>query len=42
MTTNGKKAEIAVLRAMLGQQVKNKGALANPQSLAFFENLVIE
>lgn len=42
VTTNGKKAEIAVLRAMLGQQVKNKGALANPQSLAFFENLVIE
>lgn len=35
-TTNGKKVEIAVLRALTGKPVTNRGALANPESLDFF------
>mmetsp|Transcript_33874 Transcript_33874/g.54676 ORF Transcript_33874/g.54676 Transcript_33874/m.54676 type:complete len:450 (+) Transcript_33874:204-1553(+) len=35
-TTNGKKVEIAVLRALTRQPVTNRGALSNPDSLDFF------
>lgn len=36
-TTNGKKVEVAVKRAIDGQVITNRAALANPESLAFFE-----
>jgi acetoacetyl-CoA synthetase len=38
-TINGKKVEIAVTRIVHGQEVPNKDALANPQSLEQFKNL---
>jgi acetoacetyl-CoA synthetase len=37
-TLNGKKVEIAVKRIIHGQEVKNKDALANPDSLDNFKN----
>ena len=36
VTTNGKKVEVAVLRALTGRPIENRGALANPDSLDFF------
>ncbi|MCH7690689.1 MAG: acetoacetate--CoA ligase [candidate division Zixibacteria bacterium] len=38
-TINGKKVEIAVVRIVHGQEVPNKDALANPESLRQFEAL---
>ena len=38
-TLNGKKVEVAVKKLIHGQKVLNKDALANPGSLAFFENV---
>ena len=37
-TLNGKKVEVAVKRIIHGQEVKNKDALANPDSLDNFKN----
>jgi acetoacetyl-CoA synthetase len=38
-TLNGKKVEIAVKKAILGQEIKNKDALVNPEVLDYFEKL---
>ncbi|MEN8224297.1 MAG: acetoacetate--CoA ligase [Bacteroidota bacterium] len=35
-TLNGKKVEIAVKKAILGEEIKNKDALANPEVLDYF------
>ena len=37
-TRSGKISEIAVRKTIHGEEVKNTGALANPQSLAYFRN----
>ena len=37
-TINGKKVEVAVKKVAHGQEVKNKDALANPESLEYFKN----
>lgn len=37
-TVNGKKVEIAVKQTVAGLEVKNKNALANPNSLDFFKD----
>lgn len=37
-TVNGKKVEIAVKQTVAGLEVKNKNALANPNSLDYFKN----
>ena len=37
-TTNGKKVEIAVIRALTGKPVTNRSALANPHALDFFQS----
>jgi len=39
-TLNGKKVEIAVLKTILGEEVKNKSALMNPNSLEQFKNIL--
>ena len=39
-TMSGKIAELAVRDKVHGREVKNTSALANPESLSFFENLV--
>ena len=38
-TINGKKVEIAVKKIIQGENVDNKDALANPESLELFKNL---
>ncbi|MBE7438904.1 MAG: acetoacetate--CoA ligase [Spirochaetales bacterium] len=38
-TLNMKKVELAVRRALLGEEVKNKEALQNPDSLRFYEEM---
>ena len=38
-TINGKKVELAVVKTIQGQEVKNKDALANPEALEYFKNL---
>ena len=38
-TINGKKVEIAVKRIIHGLDVTNKDALANPESLEFYQEL---
>ena len=38
-TLNGKKVEIAVKKALLGQEIKNKDALSNPEVLDYFSKL---
>ena len=38
-TLSGKKVEKAVLKTLLGEEVKNKEALANPEALDAFKNL---
>jgi len=38
-TLNGKKVEIAVKKAILGQEIKNKDALANPEVLDYFSGI---
>ena len=37
-TINGKKVEVAIKKIIHGQEVKNKEALANPESLEYFKN----
>jgi acetoacetyl-CoA synthetase len=39
-TINGKKVEIAVKKIIHGQEVKNRDALANPESLEYFKNIL--
>jgi len=39
-TINGKKVEIAVKKIIHGQEVKNRDALANPESLVYFKNIL--
>jgi len=39
-TINGKKVEVAVKKIVHGQEVKNKDALANPESLEYFKNKI--
>ena len=39
-TLNGKKVEIAVKQILHGKEVKNKAALANPESLEFFYDIL--
>ena len=36
---NGKKIEVAIKKMIHGEPVKNKDALANPESLSFYSNL---
>jgi acetoacetyl-CoA synthetase len=38
-TINGKKVELAVLKTILGEEVKNKDALANPEALEHFQHV---
>ena len=38
-TLNGKKVEVAVKKAVQGEEIKNKDALANPEVLDSFQNL---
>jgi len=38
-TLNGKKVEIAVKKAIQGDEIKNKDALANPEVLDYYHNL---
>ncbi|MBU2650289.1 MAG: acetoacetate--CoA ligase [Bacteroidetes bacterium] len=38
-TLNGKKVEIAVKKAVMGEEIKNKDALANPQCLDEFRDI---
>ncbi|MBI5501761.1 MAG: acetoacetate--CoA ligase [Deltaproteobacteria bacterium] len=38
-TINGKKVELAVLKTILGEPVKNKDALANPEALEHFTGI---
>ena len=38
-TINGKKVELAVLKTILGEEVKNKDALANPEALEHFKDV---
>ncbi|KXJ28939.1 acetoacetyl-CoA synthetase [Exaiptasia diaphana] len=38
-TTSGKKIEVAVKKIISGQQVTNRGALANPNSLDLYNNI---
>jgi acetoacetyl-CoA synthetase len=38
-TLNGKKVEVAIKKMIHGESVKNKDALANPESLDFYNNL---
>jgi acetoacetyl-CoA synthetase len=38
-TLNGKKVEIAVKKALLGEEIKNRDALANPEVLDYFSSI---
>ncbi len=38
-TVNGKKVEVAVKKILVGQEVKNQSALANPQCLELYKNI---
>ena len=38
-TVNGKKVEVAVKKILAGQNVKNQGALANPECLELYKNI---
>ena len=38
-TINGKKVEVAVKKILIGEEVKNKNALANPECLELFRNI---
>jgi len=40
-TINGKKVEVAIKKLIHGEQVNNKDALANPESLAFYSSVEI-
>ncbi|MCK5337559.1 MAG: hypothetical protein KAJ50_02065, partial [Bacteroidales bacterium] len=38
-TLNGKKVEIAVKKAIMGEEIKNKDALANPEVLDYYSTV---
>merc|ERR1719319_460816 len=38
-TVNGKKVEVAIKKILSGQEVKNKGSLANPASLELYTDI---
>ena len=38
-TINGKKVEVAVKKILIGEEVKNKNALANPECLELFRKI---
>ena len=38
-TVNGKKVEVAIKRILAGEEVRNKGSLANPESLDLFRDI---
>ena len=38
-TINGKKVEVAVKRVLVGEEVRNKNALANPECLDLYKNI---
>ena len=38
-TVNGKKVEVAIKRILVGEEVRNKGALANPECLELYKNI---
>ncbi len=38
-TQNGKKVEVAVKKIISGQEVKNRGAYANPESLDLYKDV---
>ena len=38
-TVNGKKVEVAIKRILGGEEVRNKGAMANPESLELYRNI---
>ena len=38
-TINGKKVEVAVKKILIGEEVKNKNVLANPECLELFRNI---
>jgi len=38
-TVNGKKVEVAIKRILVGEEVRNKGALTNPESLDLYKNI---
>jgi acetoacetyl-CoA synthetase len=38
-TLNGKKVEIAVKKAIQGEEIKNKDALANPGVLDYYKDI---
>ena len=38
-TVNGKKVEVAIKRILVGEEVRNKGAMANPESLELYRNI---
>ena len=39
-TASGKKVEVAVKRILGGEDIKNRGALANPNSLDLYYNIM--
>jgi acetoacetyl-CoA synthetase len=39
-TINGKKVEIAVKKIIHGEEVTNQDALANPESLELYKNMI--
>ena len=38
-TINGKKVEVAVKKILVGEEVKKKNALANPECLELYKNI---
>ena len=38
-TINGKKVEVAVKKILVGEEVRNKNALANPECLDLYKNI---
>jgi len=38
-TTNGKKVEVAIKKILAGDQVDERGALMNPESLNLYHNI---
>lgn len=38
-TINGKKVEVAVKKILVGEEVRNKNALANPECLELYRNI---
>ncbi len=38
-TINGKKVEMAVVKVLMGEEVKNKDAIANPEALEYFRDI---